>query len=172
MHNFPWLPLIILVLAGAVVAALKGKTTGRRDADLSKPWPLEAKNPLLSDPERVLYQRLVQALPDHIILAQVQLLQALQFKRGQRSQALLNRISQLSVDFLILNPDTSIRAAIELDDRSHERADRKQADARKTHALQSAGVPLIRWNTRSLPDIAAIGTAVGAVPVQQPGSRR
>jgi very-short-patch-repair endonuclease len=106
-----------------------------------------------------------------VILAQVQLLQALQFKRGQRSQALLNRISQLSVDFLILNPNTSIRAAIELDDRSHERADRKQADARKTHALQSVGVPLIRWNTRSVPDIAAIGAAVGAVPVRQPGSR-
>jgi len=97
-------------------------------------------------------QRLVQTLPKHLVLAQVQLLQVVTFKRGRRTYAILNRISQLSLDFLILNPDTSIVAAVELDDATHAREDRRQADARKDHALKSAGVPLIRWNAKNLPE--------------------
>lgn len=75
----------------------------------------------------------------------MQLLQAVRFKRGTRNQSVLNRISQLSIDFLIVRPDTSIVAAVELDDGSHRRAARRDADARKTHALGAAGIPLIRW---------------------------
>jgi hypothetical protein len=103
-----------------------------------------------------LYQRLVQTLPNYIVLAQVQLLQIVNFQRGRRTHAILNRISQLSLDFLILNPDTSIVAAVELDDATHTRENRRQADARKRHALKSAGVPLIRWNVKNLPDTATI----------------
>ena len=97
----------------------------------------------------------------------MQLLQVLNFKRGQRTQAIQNRISQLSLDFLILNPDTSIVAAVELDDATHGRENRRQADARKDHALKSAGVPLIRWSAKSLPDEAAIFAAIPATNVMQ-----
>jgi hypothetical protein len=41
----------------------------------------------------------------------------------------MNRISQLSIDFLIAGPDTRIIAAIKLDDSSHDRRDRRDADA-------------------------------------------
>ena len=61
---------------------------------------------------------------------------------------------------LIVNPDTSIVAAIELDDRSHERPDRRAADARKAHALKSAGIPLLRWRTRQLPDATEIAAVL------------
>jgi hypothetical protein len=36
----------------------------------------------MSERERALYERLVEALPNHITMAQVQLLQLLNFKRG------------------------------------------------------------------------------------------
>jgi very-short-patch-repair endonuclease len=54
-------------------------------------------------------------------------------------------------------------AAIELDDATHERRDRLEADARKSHALRSAGVPLIRWDAKRLPDMAAIRAALQAI---------
>ncbi len=101
-------------------------------------------------------------MPNQIVLAQVQLLLVLNFRRSRRTPAVLNRISQLSLDFLILDPDTSIVAAVELDDATHAREDRRRADARKSHALQSAGVPLIRWNAKSLPDTAGILAALPA----------
>jgi very-short-patch-repair endonuclease len=149
--------ILVLVFLGVLAAKLKP-----RDNLFAKPWPLEAKRQLLSERERALYQRLVQSLPHHIVLAQVQLLQVLNFKRGTRTQAIANRFNQLSLDFLILNPDTSIVAAVELDDATHTRESARQADARKDHALKSAGVPLIRWNAKNLPDRVAILAATVA----------
>jgi hypothetical protein len=150
--------LLALIAAGALSLLAKGSKS--RHGALSRPWPLEAKRYLLSERERALYQHMVESLPDHIVLAQVQLLQALKFKRRRRPYAALNRISQLSLDFLILNANTSLVAAIELDDVTHELGDRWQADANKSHALKSAGIPLIRWTARNLPDTAAIRAAV------------
>src|SRR5271167_819386 len=161
MHTPSVALLIALVLILAVLSVLAAKLKPS-DGLFAKPWPLEAKRQVLTERERVLYQRLVQSLPNHIVLAQVQLLQVLNFQRGRRTYAIFNRISQLSLDFLILNPDTSIVAAVELDDATHTREDRRQADARKDHALKSAGVPLIRWNAKSLPDSVAILAAVAA----------
>lgn len=161
MHTPIFALLIGLALIAAVLSVLVAKLKPR-DGSLDNPWPLEAKRQLLSERERALYQRLVQSLPNHIVLAQVQLLQVINFQRGRRTHAIFNRISQLSLDFLILNPDTSIVAAVELDDATHTREDRRRADARKSHALQSAGVPLIRWNAKSLPDASAILAALPA----------
>jgi very-short-patch-repair endonuclease len=151
---------IVFILAVLAVLAAKLKP---RDSLFAKPWPLEAKRQLLTERERALYQRLVQTLPNHIVLAQVQLLQVLNFKRRQRTPAIFNRISQLSIDFLIINPDTSIVAAVELDDSTHAPEKRRQADARKDHALKSGGVPLIRWNAKNLPDRTAILAAIPTV---------
>ena len=101
------------------------------------------------------------------MLTQVQLARALRFKRGQRDHAVWNRICQLSIDFLIVRSDTSIIAAVELDDSSHFRADRRDADARKEHALGSAGVPLIRWRVGKMPDVASIKSAVAGVGAER-----
>ena len=158
LHLTPYIGLFLALVAAAVLSLVAKGLRSR--GVLSRPWPLEAKRHLLSERERLLYQRLVQSLPDHIVLAQVQLLQVLNFKRGRRTYAVLNRISQLSLDFLILNPDTRPVAAIELDDVTHELGDRRRADANKSHALKSAGVPLIRWTARNLPDAAAIRAVV------------
>ena len=89
--------------------------------------------------------------------------------RGVPRQGWFNRISQLSADFLILNPDTSVVAAIELDEASHGSPSRRDADARKTRALQSAGVKLIRWHVKSLPDEASIRAAIAPNDVPMHG---
>jgi hypothetical protein len=109
MHNPIFTLLIVLVVVAAVFGAFANKLKSR-DALFAKPWPLEVKSQLLTERERALYQRLVQTLPKHIVLAQVQLLQVLNFQRGRRKQAILNRFNQLSLDFLILNPEFAITA--------------------------------------------------------------
>jgi very-short-patch-repair endonuclease len=158
--QIPHLILYVVVLVAAAVISLALKELKPRDGSLAKSWPLEAKRAVLSERECALYQRLVQSLPDHLVLAQVQLLQVLNFKRGRRTYAILNRISQLSLDFLVLDRETRPIVAVELDDATHDRGDRRRADANKTHALQSAGIPLIRWNARNLPDAVAIRAAL------------
>lgn len=155
--------LFILLIIFAVIAALLAKPRRRTKTALREAWPLQPSPTLLTDPEQVLYRRLLQALPGHIVLAQVQLTQALRFRRGTWNASVFNRICQLSVDFLVVKPDTSIVAAVELDDSSHDSADRRDADARKEHALRSAGVPLLRWHVARIPDATAIGAAVADV---------
>jgi very-short-patch-repair endonuclease len=137
-------------------------------------WPFYAR-PVLSVPEQVLYHRLVSALPDHIVLAQVQLSRVLGVKKGFNIQAWNNRINRLSLDFLICEKDARVVAAIELDDCTHARSDRQEADARKVKALTAAGVPLLRWQATALPDVATIRQAIlnstGHVSTSSPAAK-
>lgn len=161
MHPVPLQALILL--ACLIVLAIAALVVSRRhrpralSSALERPWPLQRKPYLLSEPERLLYGRLVRAAPNHIVLSQVQLLQMVVFApAAAQRQAVRNRINQLSIDFVIVAPDTSIVAAIELDDPTHLRKHRRAADARKTHALESAGIPLLRWNVRQMPSVRSI----------------
>jgi hypothetical protein len=153
--HFWWVLLILLV----VIAAALEKPRRARRSGLDRPWPLEPVAMLLSEPEQALFHRLVEALPHCLVFPQVQLLQVLRFRRHGRDRGLQNRFSQLSVDFLIVRPDTSIVGAVELDDSSHRRALRQDADARKAHALASAGIPLVRWSVARVPDVTTIRAA-------------
>lgn len=158
-----WIAAMAALVAAAALARPRRPAGHGRD----RPWPLEPAPTLLSEPEQVLYRRLVGALPEYLVLTQVQLVRVLRLKRGRRDRAVWNRISQLSLDFLIAKQDTSIIAAVELDDSSHLRSDRRDADARKGHALESAGVPLIRWRAGKMPDVASIKAAVAGLGVER-----
>lgn len=127
-------------------------------------WPFYAKQ-LLSQPEQVLFHRLVNALPDYIILAQVQASQVLGVHKGFNFYEWNNRINRLSYDFVVCKRDGSVLAVIELDDKSHESAERVEADKRKDRATTAAGVRMIRWHVRSMPDEIAIKDAFTILPV-------
>ena len=146
--------LLLLVVVAALVGAvvLVARLKSRASAG---PWPFMVRKPM-SVPEQVLYFRLLEVLPEHIVLAQVQLSRFLGVKRGHPVQAWLNRINRLSVDFLILKKDATVVAAIELDDKTHQRSDRRAADARKDRALADAGVKLVRWNVADMPSLDRI----------------
>ena len=147
--------LIVLVILVVVVMVLKNrKPTVRGD----EKWPFYAKKPL-SAPEQILYFRLVKALPDHIVLGQVQLSRFLGVKKGENVMQWNNRINRMSVDFLVCTKDASVVAAIELDDKSHERKDRVIADEKKDKVLNAANVKIIRWNVKSIPDEGLIKQA-------------
>ena len=147
----------LIILAILLVAAV---ITKRKKSGLeSGPWPFYSKK-ILSQPEQILFHRLVKALPGHIILGQVQLSRVLGVKKGFNFHEWNNRINRMSLDFVICGNDSSIVFAVELDDSSHERKDRVEADIKKQRALSAAGVPLVRWNVKSLPDEATIITAL------------
>lgn len=115
-------------------------------------WPYYAKK-IMSKPEMIFYYRLVNTLPDQIILAQVQLSRVLGVKSGANFGEWHNRINRMSLDFVVCRrEDTSIIAVIELDDKSHEREERVKADEKKNQALTSANIRIIRWKIQDMPD--------------------
>ena len=144
--------VIFFLLIAAVAIVVQKKKSGKAH---DGPWPLYAKK-ILSQPEQVLYHRLVKAFPNHNIFAQVQLSRALGIKKGFNFHEWNNRINRMSLDFVVCAKDSSIIAAIELDDSTHERQDRVEADNKKQKALDAAGIKLVRWNVKNLPDEATI----------------
>ena len=126
-------------------------------------WPLYARR-VMSAPELQLHQRLVRALPRQIVLAQVQVSRVLGVKPDFDFHEWNNRINRMSYDFVVCAPDGTVIAAIELDDSSHELEDRIAADAKKDAATAAAGVPMIRWHVRAIPDMRAIQETFKTLP--------
>ncbi len=147
---FPFIIGAILLLLLALVV----KTLASKKHEPAE-WPFYAKKPLTA-PEQILYWRLVKALPDHIVLAQVQVSRVLGVKRGFKVNEWNNRINRLSYDFVICKKDGSVVAAIELDDKTHESAKRAETDANKERATEAAGVELVRWSVSKMSDETAI----------------
>lgn len=147
--------IALALLAIAIVFLARAKQRGGDGA-----WPFYAKKPL-TQPEQVLYHRLIKALPEHIVLAQVQLSRILGVKQGNNFHEWNNRINRMSLDFVICGKDASIVAAIELDDKTHQKDSRREADEKKNKALASAGVKLVRWQVNAMPDEAGIRLALG-----------
>jgi hypothetical protein len=159
--------LIVIVLgAGIALAVLRARSS---DAASTGHWPFSLRRPL-TEPEQVLYFRLRQALPDHMVLAQVGMSRFLAVRRGHNARAWYNRINRMSVDFLVCTKDASVVAAIELDDASHQQPDRASADAKKELALKAAGVRLVRWKVSAMPDEAAIQLSI-ATALSTPGRK-
>jgi hypothetical protein len=144
-----WLILWVLVVGAAVAAAvLRSRMQSRVVDDV---WPFYARR-LLSQPEQVLYFRLTKALPNHVILTQVQLSRLLKVKEGKGFQAWQWRIEPMSADFVVCQRDFSVVAVIELADGYLSSRERQSIDAKKNKAFQEAGIRLLRWHASELPD--------------------
>jgi len=132
-------------------------------------WPYRLKQ-VLSVPEQVLYHRLIEALPGHVVLAQVGLTRVLAVDKvqGKRYFEWFNKINKMSLDYVVCTRDMNVLCAVELDDSSHDDVKRRSADAVKNKALESAGVRLIRWHVKSMPDSQQIIDAVKGTSGAQP----
>ncbi len=139
--------VVLLVLFAIISLVVKKRGQGISDVV----WPFYAKK-LMTQPEQVLYHRLITALPECIVLAQVQLSQVLGVKKDHNFNEWNNRINRMSLDFLVCMKDSTVVAAIELDDKTHSKPSRIEADAKKDKALSAAGITMIRWNVNSIPD--------------------
>lgn len=140
--------IFVLILWSLLATTRKPQ---KESVDDMKVWPYVARE-LMTAPERELFRRLQQALPDYLICSQVQLSRIIDVAPDAPKQAWLNRINRMSVDFVICATDgAKILAAIELDDSSHNIPERIKADSKKDKALQSAGVPIIRWPVKGMP---------------------
>ncbi len=123
---------------------------------LASDLPYEQRKPLTAS-EAVFYYRLVKALPQCLILPQVQLSRFIKLKNAAwyvrlgSSYALHNRIAQQSVDYLVCLKDFTIVAAVELDDRSHANKSRQKLDIKKEESLKAPGITLVRWHAEQMP---------------------
>jgi very-short-patch-repair endonuclease len=142
-----WIVLLIAALAGLwLLREFANNIPGENSR-----WPVFARAPLTMR-EQFLYHRLCVMYPEHIILAQVALSQLIDVSPGTPNrQAIRGKFKQLVADFVLCRSDFSIVAVIELDDPSHAQPHRQDADARKTKAVESAGLAFVRIPAGPIP---------------------
>ncbi len=167
--------LIILIVVVIIIAALA--EFFRRDHGFStgpKGYLYKKKAFFLSRAEHECYDALVLAIGnEYLIFAQVHLPTIVDHKtKGQNWRGAFSHINGKSVDFVLCDKAyISPKLAIELDDQSHERPDRKDRDQEVERVLKSAGVPLFRLDNHGRFDSAdlseKIKVALGAGLNQQ-----
>lgn len=119
-------------------------------------WPYCTKRPLTLS-EKNCYLRLVQALPDHIILSQVPLCRFIGVNKGADYLKWFSRIRHMSADFVVFDRQFEIMAVIDLEDGMHIiREDRLLANEEKGRVLGSAGIRFLRWPATMVPSKADI----------------
>lgn len=121
---------------------------------------------LLNESEQVLYQRLVEAMPNMLVFVQVGLAQLAQL-RGRKAMEDLRDMNGRGVDFVVCRDDFAIIAAIELTWPKPAHAGVSQAEEVKAKALESLGVPLIVFRPNELPDADAISREIAAAIVRR-----
>jgi len=165
MESFIFLFLLLILAAvalGVVVVIIaivnpeKFKAIlANLSADKATPatMPYRKRDWLLTKAERSFFGVLQQALTHTngpaappLIMCKVRLADLLIIPRGtDKRQSWQNRINSKHIDFILVHPDTlQPLLAIELDDASHNRSDRRERDEFIDSALSTAELPLLR----------------------------
>jgi very-short-patch-repair endonuclease len=85
-------------------------------------------------------------------------------KEAEWDKAHFNRIQAKHIDFIVCDITTSaVRLAIELDDRSHDRADRRDRDAFVDKVLAGVGITLLRFRAQSNYNVRGLSSKLAAL---------
>jgi hypothetical protein len=174
-----------IVLTLLIVRRRKSSADARRPREAAAPTarpdprsPYERIPTLLTAAERNFFAVLQQAAPaGHQIFTQVRLANLVQVKPwARRDKSHWWRIQAKCLDFVLIDSATfAPRLVVELDDSSHDRADRRDRDAFVDDVLAAAGIPILhircqrRYDTGALAEQIAgrLGIAV-APPIAAP----
>jgi hypothetical protein len=149
------LALSLLVTVAFVTIFLIHNKRNQQEEQLHKTEALSSKpsfdceriENLLTNAELSFYHALNQAVSGHyIVMSKVRVADTLKPARGLNNSTRMkcfNFLAKKHFDFVLCQPNTmQIVKAVELNDRSHQRADRKARDENLKAACNSAGLPL------------------------------
>ena len=148
--------LVLILLAGFLgsmtfVVALGTQSSRRIDFHCEPKTdvlPYSRQNYFFSAAERSFYEILRRLTPEHTIFAKVRLADVVYVKGTVSRQAHLNRIDRKHLDFVVCDKNLAPVLAIELDDASHDRLDRRARDKFVDEVLAAASLPVIHVRTR------------------------
>jgi hypothetical protein len=147
--------VLLVVVALIVLFVLAEFFGGRPEKPL---YQYKRRECIMTHAERKCFNSLIEAVgSSYHIFAQVHLPSILDHKihNGQKWFAAFRHIDEKSVDFVLCTKnDLRPVLAIELDDWSHERADRQERDREVERILRGADLPLLRLKDNSdVPEI-------------------
>jgi len=150
--------IIVIALALMVLVLIKAKI---QKGQKTQNYPYSKRTALFTPAERSFLGVMDLAIGDKArILGKVRVADVITPKsRMSRSdwQRAFNKISAKHFDFILCDKkDLSIICAVELDDSSHQRANRKKRDSLLVAACASAGIPLIQIPAKATYSVADV----------------
>jgi DNA-directed RNA polymerase subunit RPC12/RpoP len=144
--------VIISIVLFAVVALLLQRSKKSLQKNIESNF-YEKRDDFFTKAERSFFGVLQQAVEPHYkIFGKVRLADVVKVKSGLSQsirQTSLNRITSKHIDFVLCDPKTlAVVCAVELDDSSHQKEDRKHRDDFVDATLQSVGVPIVHFPVR------------------------
>lgn len=157
------------VLVVAVIAVVFFVQAARKSAGLARngkanPAEQPRRKQFLSEREQAMHNRLSQALPGLVILAQVSFGALLTAK----AYAVRNTFDRKTADFVVCDKAFQVLAVIELDDASHR--GKAARDSARDAMLMQAGYRVLRYP--HIPDIAQVRDDFGFAMVSEPVQAR
>jgi len=147
-YTIIFIVIIIVVLAIANEVMDRKKQTVKEEKENKSPYRYRRKDYLMSRAEHEFFDALVASIGNRYnVFPQVHLATILDYKIvGQNWKGAFRHIDEKSVDFVLCDKAyIKPLLAIELDDRTHDRGDRKERDGVVESILKEAGLPLLRF---------------------------
>ena len=162
----PYLIIFFIVVVSILFFVLSLFNKGKRNPSSTINFNnYHLKESLLTKNEMEFYETLkIVVKEDFIIFSKVRLSDIFSTDRGKEFQAALNRINSRHIDFLLCHKFTlKPVVAIELDDKSHERSDRIKRDEFVNQLVESAGLPLLRYPSKSRYTANDVGSKLNSI---------
>lgn len=132
--------------------------------DGETPLPYTSR-PIMTQTELQVYDKLLQALPDYMVFAQVQVSRIIESPE-EENLYWFNFINRLSYDFVVCRTDGTPLVAIEIDDDTHALTERQEADTRKNLATRAAHIEILRWDIREIPPVRSIARHIHEIDMK------
>lgn len=148
-----------------VIAAAASLLAPQKNEPLNPEYAYKVRPSLMTAPEKSAFALLREALPEYEIYPQIALVSII----DKTSAAYRNELFRV-LDFCVFTRgDVSPVLAVELNDSSHERADRRERDEKVKCILERAGLPLLTLKLADLDlDARAVRKAAKSAMKRKP----
>lgn len=160
------LPLLLLAAVGLLWRArgpgdapLRPKAHGLESLDTLIAWTPQPIA-LLNAGERAAHTLLMQALPGHLVLAQVPLARFLKVPTRHSYGEWLRRAGQLCADLVVCDEHSQVIAVVEVQPSAPESERSARRRSRLKRVLKAAGIPVHEWQEGRLPRVQAVRDAI------------
>jgi hypothetical protein len=163
MENYIILGLVIL--AAILISALRSNAAHKKKVFKNNVYSYAAKYSLMSKTESDFFVKLERTVNErYYVFPQVHLSAILDHRvKGQEWKYAFSHINGKSVDYVLCSKTTlKPTYAIELDDYTHDKADRRERDREVERIFEAANLPLVRFKDKDVSESEIISALASA----------
>ena len=161
MYLIIWLVILVLLL----LIKVSSHRSHNRKVFKNNTYSYTAKQSLMTRVEDEFFLKLERAVSErYYVFPQVHLSSLLDHHvKGQDWSYAFRHINGKSVDYVLCSRETLLPTyAIELDDYSHEKSDRRKRDKEVERIFEEANLPLVRFKNKNVSEHNIIQTLIEA----------